>query len=130
MLPLSPCPWRDGNDETRPVVPGPVDLPLANPWDGTIIFLWGFSLARESHGVEKPGSCGSRRFMACCFECEALVDLDTDEVEEGEVVSCPECGMDLEVVTTNPLELRPTEEEDDFDEDEEKDDLLDEDYVE
>lgn len=68
--------------------------------------------------------------MACCFECEALVDLDTDEVEEGEVVSCPECGMDLEVVTTNPLELRPTEEEDDFDEDEEQDDLVDEDYVE
>lgn len=68
--------------------------------------------------------------MACCFECEALVDLYTDEVEEGEVVSCPECGMDLEVVTTNPLELRPTEEEDDFDEDEEQDDLLDEDYVE
>ena len=65
--------------------------------------------------------------MACCFECEALVDLDADEVEEGEVVSCPECGMDLEVVNTNPLELRMAEEEDAFYEDEEQDDLLDED---
>ncbi len=65
--------------------------------------------------------------MAHCLECEALVDLDTDEVEEGEVVSCLECGMDLAVVSTNPLELRLAEEEDDFNKDEEEHDLPDED---
>jgi alpha-aminoadipate carrier protein LysW len=68
--------------------------------------------------------------MAHCPECAALVDLDADEVEEGELVSCPECGVDLEVVSTNPVELRPAEDEDleeDEDEDEEdEDDLLDE----
>ena len=66
--------------------------------------------------------------MAHCPECEALVDLDADEVEEGEIVSCPDCGTDLEVMSTNPMELRPAE-EDDLDEDEEddEDELLDED---
>lgn len=66
--------------------------------------------------------------MSYCPECETLVDLESDEVEEGEIVSCPECGMDLEVVSTNPLELRLAEEEEDFDEDDEEedeDDLMD-----
>jgi alpha-aminoadipate carrier protein LysW len=67
--------------------------------------------------------------MAHCPECEALVDLDTDELEEGEIVSCPECGTDLEVVSTNPVELRPAADEDmedDEDEDDEDDLLSDE----
>ena len=67
--------------------------------------------------------------MAHCPECEALVDLESDEVEEGELVSCPECGVDLEVVSTNPVELRPAEDEDEDDNEDEDDDddLLDED---
>ena len=66
--------------------------------------------------------------MAHCPECEALVDLDADEVEEGEIVSCPDCGMDLEVMSTNPMELRLAKEEDlDEDEEDDEDDLLDED---
>ena len=40
-----------------------------------------------------------------CPECEYNLDIDADEVDEGEIVSCPECGTDFEVVTTNPLEL-------------------------
>ena len=67
--------------------------------------------------------------MAHCPECEALIDLDTDEVEEGELVPCPECGVDLEVISTNPVELRLDEDdelEDDEDEEDEED-LLDED---
>ena len=60
--------------------------------------------------------------MSYCPECETLVDLDVDEVEEGEIVSCPECGMDLEIVSTNPLELRLAEEEDEYDEDDEDED--------
>ena len=50
--------------------------------------------------------------MAHCPECEAVVEIDTDDVEEGELVSCPECGVDLEVVNTNPIELDLAEEED------------------
>jgi alpha-aminoadipate carrier protein LysW len=69
--------------------------------------------------------------MAQCPECEALIEMDGDEVEEGELVSCPECGVDLEVISSNPVELRLAEDEDleDDDEDEEDDDedLMDDD---
>jgi alpha-aminoadipate carrier protein LysW len=66
--------------------------------------------------------------MVLCPECETDLDIDPEELEEGEVVSCPECGTDFEVVTTDPLELAPvdedTEEEDEegeeVDEDEEE----------
>lgn len=55
--------------------------------------------------------------MVLCPECETDLDLDPEEVDEGEIVSCAECGTDFEVVTTNPLELnRVSEEEDDEDE--------------
>ncbi len=56
--------------------------------------------------------------MAHCPACDTLVDVVEDEVEEGEIVTCPECGMDLEVVNTNPLELDVIEEEEDLEEEE------------
>ncbi len=43
--------------------------------------------------------------MAHCPECEAVLDLGLDDIEQGQLVSCPECGVDLEVVNINPLEL-------------------------
>jgi alpha-aminoadipate/glutamate carrier protein LysW len=55
-----------------------------------------------------------------CPECESDLDIEVDEVDEGEVVSCPECGSDFEVVTANPLELKPIEDEDEDEEDEEE----------
>ncbi len=66
--------------------------------------------------------------MPHCPECEALVDVDEDEVEEGEVLSCPECGVDLEVISTNPLELNllDDEEEEELDEDGDDDPRLEE----
>jgi len=54
--------------------------------------------------------------MVYCPECESDLDIEEDEVDEGEVVSCPECGTDFEVVTVNPIELKPVEEETDEDE--------------
>jgi alpha-aminoadipate/glutamate carrier protein LysW len=62
--------------------------------------------------------------MVLCPECENDLDLDEDEVEEGDVVSCVECGTDFEVVTADPLELAPVgdDEEEDDDEEEEDDD--------
>lgn len=59
--------------------------------------------------------------MVLCPECENDLDLDEDELEEGDVVSCAECGTDFEVVTADPLELAPVG-EDDEDEDEEVED--------
>jgi alpha-aminoadipate/glutamate carrier protein LysW len=58
--------------------------------------------------------------MLYCPECETSLDVEEDEVDEGEVISCPECGMDFEVSTVNPVELKPVEEDEYEDEDEEE----------
>ena len=58
--------------------------------------------------------------MLYCPECETSLDVEEDEVDEGEVISCPECGMDFEVTTVNPVELKPVEEDEFEDEDEEE----------
>jgi alpha-aminoadipate carrier protein LysW len=64
--------------------------------------------------------------MVLCPECDTDLDIEEDDVEEGDVVSCSECGSDFEVVTTNPLELNKVEdeeeEEEDADEEEEDED--------
>jgi len=39
-----------------------------------------------------------------CPECEAIISLNADTVE-GEIVTCPDCGVELEVVSVNPPEL-------------------------
>jgi alpha-aminoadipate carrier protein LysW len=57
--------------------------------------------------------------MVQCPECESDLDIEVDEVDEGDIVSCAECGTDFEVITTNPLELKQVAEEE-GEEDEEK----------
>ncbi len=62
--------------------------------------------------------------MAYCPECEAELDEEFEEI--GEVITCPECGVELEVVSIDPVEfdLAPEEEDEEeeyrFDEDEEE----------
>ncbi len=48
-----------------------------------------------------------------CPECEATLNLQNDLIE-GEIVPCPDCGAELEVVNTSPvqLQLAPLVEED------------------
>jgi len=63
--------------------------------------------------------------MPSCPECENSLDVDVDEVEEGDIVTCDECGTEFEVVGVEPLELvqMGTELDDDeelLDEDEEE----------
>ena len=53
-----------------------------------------------------------------CPECDNPLDIDVDDVEEGEIIQCDECGTDLEVVSSDPLELVPVDEEGYSDEDE------------
>ena len=43
--------------------------------------------------------------MPACPECDAMIDIEEDLVEEGQSVECPECGAELEVVSTDPVEL-------------------------
>lgn len=42
-----------------------------------------------------------------CPECDNPITVDPDEVEEGEKLHCDECGLELEVVSLDPLELAP-----------------------
>ena len=64
--------------------------------------------------------------MAQCPDCEAFLDLEADEVNEGEIIPCPECGVDLEVVNINPIELDLADDEDLDDEEEDDDEAPDE----
>jgi alpha-aminoadipate carrier protein LysW len=56
--------------------------------------------------------------MPSCPECENDLDVEVDELDEGDVVACEECGTEYEVVGVEPLEL--TRVDDDLDEDDEE----------
>jgi alpha-aminoadipate carrier protein LysW len=55
-----------------------------------------------------------------CPECDADVHVDTD-ADKGDIMSCEECGTDLEVVGLDPVELDIVEEDDIGDDEEEED---------
>ncbi len=48
--------------------------------------------------------------MPSCPECETVLSIDVEEVEEGDVIACDECGTEYEVVGVEPLELARVEE--------------------
>lgn len=56
--------------------------------------------------------------MPLCPECESALDIEEDEVDEGDVIVCEECGSEYEVVTTDPLELVKVDE--DYEEEDEE----------
>jgi alpha-aminoadipate carrier protein LysW len=66
--------------------------------------------------------------MVSCPECEANLDFEEDEVDEGEIVSCPDCGTDYEVVGTEPLQLVKVEEEEEEEDEHEEEESEDGDY--
>ena len=49
--------------------------------------------------------------MPSCPECENELDVDVDQVEEGDVITCEECGSEYEVVGVEPLELARVDDE-------------------
>ena len=67
--------------------------------------------------------------MVNCPKCDAAIDVDEDELDEGDALTCEECGSNLTVSSLDPLELERAaddeedeeEEADDFDYDEEDD---------
>ncbi len=61
--------------------------------------------------------------MPNCPECENPLDIDVEEVEEGDVVACDECGTEFEIVGTEPFEMARV---DGDDLDEEDDELMEE----
>ena len=48
--------------------------------------------------------------MVKCPECKGEIDVEEEDLDEGDPLSCDECGADLRVVGTDPLELETAEE--------------------
>ena len=59
--------------------------------------------------------------MAICPECE-FDEIDNSELEEGDVLSCPECGKSLAQSALGKLEAADDDDLDDDDEDEDDED--------
>ena len=61
--------------------------------------------------------------MATCPECE-FDEIDTADHEEGDTLSCPECGKNLVLLGHDELDFADDDDEDDddLDDDEEEDD--------
>ena len=57
--------------------------------------------------------------MATCPECE-FDEIDTSDFEEGDSVSCPECGKNLVVSGADEVEV--ADDDDDLDDDDDADD--------
>lgn len=75
-------------------------------WRG-LIFCYASPAIREAREIpEVP-------MTANCPECDATITLGAKTVE-GEIIACPDCGAELEVVNINPptLVLAPEVEED------------------
>jgi lysine biosynthesis protein LysW len=53
-----------------------------------------------------------------CPVCDAVLDIEEDELDEGDEFTCDECGAELGVSGTDPLEIEPVSELDEEDEDE------------
>ena len=49
--------------------------------------------------------------MVTCPECDMQIDVDEEELDEGDLITCEECGAELKVLGLNPLELESTDEE-------------------
>lgn len=79
---------------------------LATPvkW-GDGIFLRGDPMKQEEKVV-----------YGACPECDAEIEV-SEEIEKGEIVTCPDCGVKLEVVGIDPVEFElAAEEEEDWSE--------------
>jgi len=63
--------------------------------------------------------------MATCPECE-FDEIDTEDLEDGDRLSCPECGKGLVVTGADELDIAG-EDDDDLDDDDDDDEDLEDD---
>ena len=62
--------------------------------------------------------------MVNCPMCDAVIDVDEEELDEGDSLICEECGANLSVSGVSPLELSAADDDDE----EEDEDFEDEDF--
>ena len=66
--------------------------------------------------------------MVNCPLCAAAMDVDEDELDEGDSLICEECGANLNVSGVSPLELTAGDDDDeDLDDEDDLDDFEDDD---
>lgn len=76
--------------------------------------------------------------MITCPACQADIDIEEEDLDEGDLFDCTECGANLRVASLKPLDLvavkddasyAEDEEDEDYDEDEdEEEEEEDDDY--
>ena len=59
--------------------------------------------------------------MIHCPLCNAEIDVDEEDLDEGDSLICEECGANLNVNGVSPLELTPDSDDDDDDDDDDED---------
>ena len=59
--------------------------------------------------------------MVNCPLCNAAIDVDEEELDEGDSLTCEECGANLNVNGVSPLDLAAAEDDDPDGEDEDED---------
>ena len=65
--------------------------------------------------------------MVNCPLCNEAMDVEEEDLDEGDSLICEQCGANLSVSSVSPLELTADEEDDeDYDEDEDFDEDYDE----
>jgi alpha-aminoadipate carrier protein LysW len=57
--------------------------------------------------------------MVVCPKCRSEIDVEEEELEEGELLSCTECDGDFEVTSVEPLKLTKVSDEEEEDEEDE-----------
>ncbi len=65
--------------------------------------------------------------MVTCPACDAVLDVEEEELDEGDELTCEECGQTLTVSSTDPLELHSGDGAEEEEEEEEEFDEFDED---
>jgi alpha-aminoadipate/glutamate carrier protein LysW len=53
--------------------------------------------------------------MVLCPKCKSEIDVEEEELEEGELLSCTECDGDFEVASVEPLRLTKVIDEEEAD---------------
>ncbi|HYI95806.1 MAG TPA: hypothetical protein VEX68_19855 [Bryobacteraceae bacterium] len=61
--------------------------------------------------------------MVNCPVCDAAMDVEEDELDEGDEFTCDECGAEVAVVGTDPLDIEPLKEADEEEEEDDDEDL-------
>jgi len=61
--------------------------------------------------------------MATCPECD-YDEIDTEDFEEGDTLSCPECGKNLVLIGPDEVDFADEDDEEDEDLEDDEDDEL------